>query len=267
MSYVEDGSGDEVFLCLHGEPSWSFLYRKMIPILAPLGRVIAPDLIGFGRSDKPVERTAYTYTMHRDALTSFIEQLDLRRITLVCQDWGGLLGIPLAMDMSDRFSRLVLMNTGLPISGKEPGEAFMKWRAYATRSDDLDVSRVIQGGTSSELSADVLAAYDAPYPDKTYKVGAIVFPLLVPIDEQAEALPYMRRAADALQSWHKPALIMFSDNDPVTRGGDAGFRRRIPTAADEPEITIRDAGHFLQEDKGEELAAHIVDFVNRRPIS
>ena len=266
MAYVEAGSGDEVILCLHGEPSWSFLYRKMIPTLSSVGRVIAPDLIGFGRSDKPADREAYTFAMHFDAVTAFIEKLDLRRITLVCQDWGGLLGLPVATTMADRFSRLVIMNTGLPVSGKPLGEAFMAWRAFATRSDDLDIGRVLQGATVSELPADVVAAYEAPFPDKTYKPGAIVFPLLVPVSEDAVELPAMRRAAEGLKTWTKPALVMFSDKDPVTAGGEKFFQALIPSAKDEPQITIHDGGHFLQEDKGEEIADHIVAFIKRRPV-
>jgi haloalkane dehalogenase len=267
MHYIDEGRGDEVILCIHGEPSWCYLYRKMVPTLAAQGRVIAPDMIGFGRSDKPASREAYTYAMHHDALTSFIKKLDLRRITLVCQDWGGLLGLPIATQMPERFSRLVIMNTGLPISGKPLGPAFMAWRAFATRSDDLDVGRVLQGATVSNLSPEVIAAYDAPYPDKTYKAGAIQFPLLVPISEDAEALPTMRKAAEAFKTWNKPVLVMFSDKDPVTAGGDKFFRALIPTAKDEPEITIHDAGHFLQEDKGEEIAGHIVQFIKRRPLA
>ncbi|MGD9720987.1 MAG: haloalkane dehalogenase [Pirellulales bacterium] len=267
MHYVEAGRGDEVILCLHGEPSWCFLYRRMIPLLAEQGRVIAPDLIGFGRSDKPAAREAYTFGMHSAALTDFIKALDLQRITLVCQDWGGLLGLPIATQMPERFSRLVIMNTGLPVSGKPLSPAFMAWRAFATKSDDLDIARVLQGATVSELSPAVLAGYAAPYPDKTYKAGAIVFPLLVPISEDAEALPHMRRAAEVFKSWQKPVLVMFSDKDPVTAGGDKFFRELIPTAKNEPEITIRDGGHFLQEDKGPEIATHIVEFIKRRPVA
>jgi haloalkane dehalogenase len=266
MHYLDEGGGDEVFLCVHGEPSWCYLYRKMIPTLARHGRVIAPDLIGFGRSDKPIAREDYTYAMHHDTVTALITKLDLKRITLVCQDWGGLIGLPIATEMPERFSRLVIMNTGLPVSGKPLGAAFMAWRAYATRSDDLDVGRVLQGATVSELSPAVVAAYEAPFPDKTYKAGAVVFPLLVPVSEDAEALPTMRRAAEAFKNWHKPALVMFSDKDPVTAGGEKFFRGLIPSAKEEPEITIADGGHFLQEDKGEEIAKHIVEFVNRRPV-
>lgn len=266
MAYVESGQGDEVFLCLHGEPSWSYLYRKMIPTLAEHGRVVAPDLIGFGRSDKPAERTDYTFEMHHDALVAFIEKLDLKNITLVCQDWGGLLGLPIAAEMPQRFARLVIMNTGLPINGKPLSPGFMAWRAFSQRSDDMDIARILQGATVSNLSDEVLAAYAAPFPDKTYKAGALEFPLLVPIDEESPALPAMRKAAEVFKTWDKPALVMFSDKDPVTVGGDTFFRKLIPTAKDEPEITIRDGGHFLQEDKGEEIAAHIVEFIKRRPL-
>jgi len=265
MHYIDEGRGDPI-LCLHGEPSWCYLYRKMVPPLSRVGRVVAVDLIGFGRSDKPLGREAYTYALHHDALVSLIKQLDLKRITLVCQDWGGLLGLPIATEMPDRFARLVIMNTGLPISGKPLSPAFMAWKAYATRSNDLNVGQVLQNATVSNLSPAVVAAYDAPYPDPTYKGGALQFPNLVPISEDAEALPHMRKAAEALKSWNKPALVMFSDKDPVTAGGEKFFRAIIPSANAEPEITIHDAGHFLQEDKGEEIAAKIVEFISRRPI-
>jgi len=265
MHYVDEGQGDPI-LCIHGEPSWCYLYRKMVPPLAKHGRVIAVDLIGFGRSDKPVGRESYTYALHHDALVSFITQLDLKRITLVCQDWGGLLGLPLATEMPDRFARLVIMNTGLPISGKPLGPAFMAWKAFANQSDDMPVGQVLQNATVSKLPPEVVAAYDAPYPDKTYKGGALQFPNLVPVSEDAEALPSMRKAAEALKSWQKPALVMFSDKDPVTAGGEKFFQAVIPTAKQEPEITIRDAGHFLQEDKGEEIAGYIIEFLKRRPI-
>jgi haloalkane dehalogenase len=181
----------------------------MMPPLAKAGRVIAVDLVGFGRSDKPVGKDAYTYALHHDALSAFVQKLDLKRITLVCQDWGGLLGLPIATERPDRFARLVIMNTGLPISGKPLGPGFMAWRAFAERSADMDIGRVLQGATVTELPAEVVAAYNAPFPDITYKGGALKFPLLVPISEDAEALPTMRKAAAALKSWHKPALVMF----------------------------------------------------------
>jgi haloalkane dehalogenase len=272
MHYLDEGQGDPV-LCLHGEPSWCYLYRKMIPTLAKNNRVIAPDLIGFGRSDKPTAREDYTYAMHHDALGRFIEALDLRRITLVCQDWGGLLGLPLAAEMPERFARLVMMNTGLP-TGDPPqtpaaeasAAAFLAWRNFASSSDDMPISGVIRGACVTRPTPEVLAAYDAPFPDKSYKVGALMFPLLVPIAPTDAAAPVMKRTREALKQWTKPALAMFSDSDPITAGGDQFFRRLIPSASAEPEITIAGGGHFLQEDKGEELAEQIARFIERRPI-
>ncbi len=238
----------------------------MMPTLAGVGRVICPDLLGFGRSDKPKNRDDFTYKLNYDALDGFIDALELEHITLVCQDWGGLLGLPLAVDRDDEFIRLVIMNTGLPTGEDEPTEGFLAWRNAAAKMEDMDVGRVIQGATVTNLSEDVIAGYNAPFPDKSYKAGAHHFPLLVPISTDMEAAPYMQRARDRLKMWTKPALIMFSDKDPVTAGGDKGFRRLIPSAQQEPEIVIHDAGHFLQEDKGEEIAQHIVEFIERRPF-
>lgn len=264
MHYVEQGAGDPI-LCLHGEPSWGYLYRKMIPRLSRVGRVIVPDLIGFGRSDKPVGKDAYTYALHHEAVASFVDRLNLARATLVCQDWGGLLGLPVAMEQPERFARLVVMNTGLPVSGKPLSPGFMAWRTFAEKSADMDIGRVIDGATVSKLTPEELAAYNAPFPDLSYKGGAMKFPLLVPISEDAEALPAMRATAEKLKTWTKPALILFSDKDPVTTGGDRYFRELIPSARQEPEITIRDAGHFLQEDQGELIANEIAAFIERRP--
>ena len=265
MHYIDEGEGDPI-LCLHGEPSWCYLYRKMVPALSKVGRVIAPDLIGFGRSDKPADRDDYTFSLHFSAMKGFIEALDLQRITLVCQDWGGLLGLPAAMEMQDRFARLVIMNTGIPTGDIPPGKGFMAWRDAAEKMDDMVVGFVLQGGTATELTDDVIAAYDAPFPDKTYKGGAHQFPLLVPIAPDFEASPTMRNALSEISKWTKPALVMFSDQDPVTKGGDIFMRKTIPSASNEPEITIEGAGHFLQEDKGEEIADHIVEFIKRRPV-
>jgi haloalkane dehalogenase len=264
MHYIDEGKGDPI-LCLHGEPSWCYLYRKMVPLLAKGNRVIAPDLIGFGRSDKPVDRAAYTYAMHHDALAAFVKALDLKRVTLVCQDWGGLLGLPVATEMPERFERLVIMNTGLP-TGEPLSPAFHAWRAFAAAATDMDIGGVIQRGCVSKLPAEVVAAYNAPFPDGRYKAGAHQFPLLVPTKPDDPGVDTMRRSRDVLAKWSKPVLVLFSDKDPITGGGDKFFRKNVPGARDEPEVVVKDGGHFLQEDKGEEIAKFIREFLDRRPI-
>ncbi|HXG92496.1 MAG TPA: haloalkane dehalogenase [Blastocatellia bacterium] len=267
VHYVDEGAG-ETILCLHGEPSWSYLYRRMIPTLSRRHRVIAMDFIGFGRSDKFAERQAYSFEMHRGTVAAFIKQLDLKNITAVVQDWGGIIGLRVATEMPERFARLVIMNTGLPTGDVPPSEGFMRWRAYAMRTEDLPVGQIIKRSAAHpELITDeIVAAYDAPFPDASYKAGAQMFPQLVPIEYDQPGAREMRETREALSRWTKPALVMFSDKDPVTAGGDRFFRKLIPTASREPEITIYDAGHFLQEEKGDEIAAHIESFIERRPI-
>jgi len=268
IHYVDEGQG-ETILCLHGEPSWSFLYRKMIAAMSKKHRVIAMDFIGFGRSDKFTEREAYTFKMHLDTLMGFIKAMDLNQITVVVQDWGGLIGLAAVAHVPERFARLVIMNTGLPTGKGKPSQAFLAWRKYAETHPDMEVGQSILGGMAhpEKITREIVAAYEAPFPDVKYKAGAAVWPLLVPISPDDPASAEMRHAREVLSKWDKPALVMFSDKDPITGGGEKFFRSIIPTAKDQPEIIIKDAGHFLQEEKGEEIAEHILDFMKRTPVA
>jgi haloalkane dehalogenase len=267
IHYVDEGPDDgDVVLLLHGEPSWSFLYRKMIPVIAAAGlRAVAPDLIGFGRSDKPASRTDYTYQSHTDWIGEFVNERDLRDITLFCQDWGGLLGLRLAAEEPERFARIVAANTFLPTGDMPLGEAFEAWRDYSQNVDDLDIGRVVNGGCLTDLGEDVLAGHNAPFPDDSYKQGARQFPALVPNTPDDPAAPANRKAWEVLSAWDKPFLTTFSDSDPITRGADLLLQSMIPGAQDMPHTTISGGGHFLQEDKGEEIAALVVDFVRSTP--
>jgi haloalkane dehalogenase len=263
VHYVDEGPADaDPVLCLHGEPSWSYLYRKMIPVITAAGhRVVAPDLVGFGRSDKPAERSDYSYQRHVDWLRATVETLDLRRITLVCQDWGGLLGLRLVGEHPDRFARVVAANTFLPTGDGTPSEAFLAWRAFSQKVPVFPTGQILQGATLTELPSGVVAAYDAPFPDESYKSGARQFPLLVPIAPDDPAGPANRAAWQVLERFEKPFLTAFSDGDPVTRGGDVAFQQRIPGARGQQHVTIAGGGHFLQEDCGEELARVVARFI------
>ena len=263
MHYVDEGPRDaQPVLMLHGEPSWSYLYRKMIPVLTAAGlRAVAPDLIGFGRSDKPASQDDYSYASHVAWLTSFIEQADLRNITLVCQDWGGLIGLRIAAEHPERFARIVAANTFLPTGDDPPGAAFLRWQEFSQKAPQLPIGNIINGATTTELSPEIIAAYDAPFPDESYKAGARKFPLLVPTRPDDPASAANRKAWEVLGAWTKPFLCAFSDGDPVTRGGDRAFQSRVPGTKDQPHTTIAGGGHFLQEDKGEELARVVVDFI------
>jgi haloalkane dehalogenase len=267
VHYVDEGAG-ETILCLHGEPTWSYLYRKMIPPLAAQYRLVAMDFVGFGRSDKYTEIRDYSYQMHHDMVVGFIEALDLQGITLVCQDWGGIIGLPIATEMPERFVRLVIMNTGLPGGDIHLGKGFANWREYAERvGRDMPVGQVIaRSAVGVEIPPEVQAAYDAPFPDSGYKAGVAAFPLLVPEKPKDPGAADIRAARKALMRWLKPALVMFSDSDPVTGGADELFIKLIPTANSQPRIIIKDTGHFLQEEQGEAIAEHILAFLARTPL-
>ena len=263
MHYVDEGpAGTDIVLMLHGEPSWSYLYRKMIPIVTAAGhRVIATDLFGFGRSDKPMAKDDYTYVFHVETLEHLLQSLNLTNITLVCQDWGGLIGLRVAAEHPDRFARIVVANTFLPTGDQRPPDAFFQWRDFSQTVPEFDVGRVITGGCAQDVAPDAIAAYNAPFPDETYKAGARAFPMLVPVSPDDPATPANRQAWEVLTNWQKPFLTAFSDGDPITAGGDRIFQKLIPGAKDQPHTTITGAGHFLQEDKGEDLAKVIVDFI------
>lgn len=265
MHYIDEGPTDaEPVLMLHGEPSWAYLYRKMIPVITAAGyRAVAPDLIGFGRSDKPVSQEDYTYQLHVDAVTAFVEQLDLRRITLVCQDWGGLIGLRIAAEHEERFSRIVAANTFLPTGDQPPGEAFLRWQTFSQTAPAFEIGRIINNGTTTDLPADVVAAYDAPFPDDTYKAGARRFPALVPTRPDDPASEKNREAWKVLERWEKPFLTAFGDSDPITRNADKAFQARVPGTKGQLHTTIAGGGHFIQEDRGEELAHVVVDFMKR----
>jgi len=263
IHYVDEGdSNRDPVLLMHGEPTWCYLYRHMIPVFVQHGyRAIAPDLAGFGRSDKPADRCDYTYQLHVDWMTKWLLAIDLRNLTLVCQDWGSLIGLRLAAEHSDRFARIVLANGGLPAGDWRPPSAFRLWRLFAQYSPWFPISRIVAAGCQSRLSPDAIAAYDAPFPDESYKQGARAFPALVPTCSDDPAVPANRRAWEVFERWDKPFLTAFSDGDPITRGLDRAFQRRVPGASKQPHTVIRGAGHFLQEDKGVELAHVVVKFI------
>lgn len=263
VHYVDAGPSDAApILLLHGEPSWSYLYRKMIPPLAAAGhRVIAPDLVGFGRSDKPVRQADYSYQRHMDWLGSVVVQLNLSDITLFCQDWGGLLGLRMVGEAPQRFARVIAANTFLPTGDESPSQAFLKWREFSQAVPEFPAGEVIRKGTVSNLSPEIVAAYDAPFPDQTFTAGARRFPMLVPVSPDDPASEPNRTAWRALERFEKPFLTAFSDSDPVTAGAEKVLQARIPGARAQLHETIEHGGHFLQEDRGERLAELIASFV------
>ncbi len=267
VHYLDEGDQDarETIVLLHGEPSWCYLYRKMVGPLTDSGyRVIAPDLVGFGRSDKPASRTDYTYSRHVEWMRSLLfDKLDLDSVTLFCQDWGGLIGLRLVAEHGDRFRRVIAANTGLPTGDAPANEAFLNWQKFSQEAPELPVGTIIELGTLNELGADVAAAYDAPFPDETYKEGARQFPLLVPTSRDDTAHDDNVRAWESLRSFDKPFLCAFGDGDPITRGADKQFIAEIPGASGQPHVTVEGGGHFIQEDRPEALVEVIRAFVGR----
>ena len=266
LACVDEGPRDgPTVLLMHGEPTWSYLYRHIIPRLVELGcRVVAPDLIGFGRSDKLAERNDYTYERHVAWLSTWLTTMDLQEITLFCQDWGGLLGLRLVAAFPERFARVLAGNTVLPV-GTDPGKGFMDWLAYSQTTNDLPIGQIVSMGVTRKLSRDEIAAYDAPFPDASYKAGACQFPTLVPITPQHASVTENLAAWRVLAAFDKPFITAFSDNDPVTKGGDLVFQKRISGAKGQAHVTLR-GGHFLQEDSPDEIVALIDGAMKRSHV-
>ena len=262
MHYVDEGEGEPVLL-LHGEPTWAYLYRKMIPILRRRSRVLVPDYFGFGRSDKPTDRDFYTYDRHTESIAEFARLLDLRDLTLVVQDWGGPIGLRFAAENPERVKRLVILNTALFVpTGKPPGQAFMRWRNFAERAGlELPIELVIQSATATEVAPEVLEGYAAPFPVPPSKVGAAVFPLLVPIHPGDPGADAMARTEDAMRRWDRPALVLFGDSDPVFTPRTAERMAALIPTAGRPEL-LEGAAHFLQEDRGEDIGRRVARFLD-----
>jgi len=264
VHYVDEGpAGAPPVLLMHGEPSWSYLYRKMIPVLTAAGhRCVAPDLVGFGRSDKPADPDDYSYKGHVDWMSEAIfDRLDLREVTFFGQDWGGLIGLRLVAADPDRFARVVVGNTGLPTGDRPPTEAFLAWQQFARETERFHVGGIVSGGCANRLPDDVVAAYDAPFPDDSYKAGARKFPALVPTSPDDPAHADNVAAWEVLRRYDRPFLCAFSDGDAITKGGERQFIGQVAGTAGQPHTTIEGGGHFLQEDKGEELAGVIAEFI------
>jgi haloalkane dehalogenase len=263
IHYIDEGpqTVDPVLL-IHGEPSWSYLYRKMIPILVEAGnRVVVPDLVGFGRSDKPAQRSDYTFQRHVDWMQGWLDRVGLKSITFFGQDWGGLIGLRLVANHPERFARVVVANTGLPTGDGPISEAFLNWRKFSIEVPDFNVGQIIAMGCKASLPEEVIAAYNAPFPEDTFKEGARIFPSLVPITPDDPASVANREAWEVLSNFDKPFLTAFSDGDPITGGGDRIFLEKVPGTKGQPHTTIKGGGHFLQEDCGEDLAKVIADFI------
>ncbi|MCB1057405.1 MAG: haloalkane dehalogenase [Acidobacteria bacterium] len=263
MHHVDEGprEGRQVLL-LHGEPTWSYLYRTMIPPLTAAGlRVLAPDLIGFGRSDKPAAVGDYSYARHVGWLTGWLEAHDFSDLTLVCQDWGSLLGLRLVAEHADRFAAVVVANGFLPAGETRVPAAFKLWQAFARWSPWFPIGRIVQAGCAQPLTPAARAGYEAPFPSARFKAGARAFPRLVPTTPTDPASEANRAAWKVLEGWDKPFLTAFGSRDPIFRGADRVLQKKIPGAAGQPHTTLRGAGHFIQEDRGEDLAEVVIRFL------
>lgn len=265
VAHIDEGPRDApVVLLMHGEPTWSFLYRKMIPVLLAAGfRVVAPDLVGFGRSDKPARPSDYSYANHVRWMNAWLAANDLRRITLFCQDWGSLIGLRIVVDAPQRFDRIVLANGGLPTGTSPIPFAFKVWRAFARFSPWFPIGRIVKAGCAQGLTPQELAAYDAPFPTRRHRIATRMLPGFVPTRPDDPERENNERAWEFFKRWDKPFLTLFSNRDPVTRGGHRIWQRLVPGAQGQPHAVTRGAGHFLQEDKGAEVAQAIVAFIQR----
>lgn len=262
IAYIDEGPRDAApVLLMHGEPSWSYLYRGIIAPLKAKHRVVAPDLVGFGRSDKPAEKTDYSYEKHVAWMSAWLLALDLRDITLFCQDWGGLIGLRLVAAFPERFARVIVANTGMP-TGSGMTEGFKTWLTMSQTIPVFPAGMIVNMGSLRELSPDEIAAYDAPYPDETYKSGARIFPTFVPVTPEHPSVEENKAAWAVLERFEKPFLTAFSDGDPVSKGGDRPFQERVPGAKGQPHTIIEGGGHFLQEDRPAEIAALIDRFIS-----
>ena len=263
VHYLDEGPADgPVVLCLHGEPTWCYLYRKMIPVLVASGcRVLAPDLVGFGRSDKPSERTDYTYRKHVQWMADWIRAVGASGITLVAQDWGGLIGMRLVAENPDGFARFSLSNTGLPTGDHEVNEAFHRWRLFSQEDPVFDIGLIVNLFGHGDLSPEEMEAYRAPFPADEFKAGARQFPVLVPTEPDNPASEDNRRAWNVLMQWEKPALMCFSDADPIMRGGEKPFLKLVPGTRGQPHITLK-GRHFIQEEDGENWARAVAEWIH-----
>lgn len=267
IAHIDEGPREApIVLLMHGEPTWSYLYRKMIPVLVAAGfRVIAPDLVGFGRSDKPSSKLDYSYANHVQWMSAWVEANDFQHMTLFCQDWGSLVGLRMVAELPNRFDRIVLANGGLPTGTTATPKAFKIWRAFSVFSPWFPIGRIVKTGCAAGLTPQEIAAYNAPFPSRKFKIAARLFPTFVPTTPLDPERANNERAWELFKRWDKPFLTLFSTRDPITRGGQKVWQALVPGAQGQPHTAIRGAGHFLQEDKGAEVASAVAAFIRSTP--